>query len=27
LADVWEPLPRGTFTYTDVSTVLLRIQN
>lgn len=27
LADVWEPLPRGTFTYTDVSTVLLRIRN
>ncbi|ENO7736384.1 class I SAM-dependent methyltransferase, partial [Salmonella enterica] len=27
LSDVWEPLPRGTFTYTDVSTVLLRIQN
>lgn len=26
LADVWVPLPRGTFTYTDVSTVLLRIQ-
>ena len=25
LADVWEPLPRGTFTYTDVSTDLLRI--
>ncbi|EAA5258648.1 class I SAM-dependent methyltransferase [Salmonella enterica subsp. enterica] len=25
LSDVWEPLPRGTFTYTDVSTVLLRI--
>lgn len=27
LSDVWEALPRGTFTYTDVSTVLLRIQN
>lgn len=27
LSDVWEPLPRGTFTYTDVSTVLLRIRN
>ncbi|QMD64623.1 rRNA adenine N-6-methyltransferase family protein [Citrobacter sp. RHB35-C17] len=27
LSDVWEPLPRGTFTYTAVSTVLLRIQN
>lgn len=27
LSDVWEPLPRGTFTNTDVSTVLLRIQN
>lgn len=25
LSDVWEPLPRGTFTYTDVSTALLRI--
>jgi 16S rRNA G1207 methylase RsmC len=25
LSDVWEPLPRGTFAYTDVSTVLLRI--
>ena len=25
LSDVWEPLPRSTFTYTDVSTVLLRI--
>ncbi|ECH6754753.1 TPA: trans-aconitate 2-methyltransferase [Salmonella enterica] len=27
LSDVWEPLPRGTFTYTEVSTVLLRIRN
>ena len=26
LSDVWEPLPRGTFTYTDVSTVRLRIR-
>jgi len=26
-ADVWEPLPSGTFTYTGVSTVLLRITN
>ena len=25
LADHWEPLPRGTFAYTEVSTVLLRI--
>ncbi|WP_300002425.1 class I SAM-dependent methyltransferase [uncultured Cedecea sp.] len=25
LADVWEPLPSGTFTYTGVSTALLRI--
>ncbi|MCT4709199.1 class I SAM-dependent methyltransferase [Enterobacteriaceae bacterium H11S18] len=24
-ADVWEPLPRGTFAYTDVSTVIVRI--
>lgn len=26
LSDFWEPLPRGTFTYTDVSTAILRIQ-
>ncbi|HDO6999030.1 TPA: class I SAM-dependent methyltransferase, partial [Klebsiella pneumoniae] len=25
LADVWEPLPRGTFTYTQVATAILRI--
>lgn len=25
LADIWEPLPRGTFMYTSVSTVLIRI--
>lgn len=25
LSDHWEPLPRGTFAYTDVSTVILRI--
>ncbi|MHB0222224.1 methyltransferase, partial [Klebsiella pneumoniae] len=25
LADVWEPLPRGTFTYTEVATAILRI--
>ncbi|MEW9253156.1 class I SAM-dependent methyltransferase, partial [Klebsiella pneumoniae] len=24
-ADVWEPLPRGTFTYTQVATAILRI--
>ncbi|MDE8838576.1 class I SAM-dependent methyltransferase, partial [Klebsiella pneumoniae] len=23
--DVWEPLPRGTFTYTQVATAILRI--
>lgn len=26
LSDVWEPLPPGTFKYTDVSTAILRIQ-
>jgi phospholipid N-methyltransferase len=25
LCEVWEPLPRGTFTYTDVGTVMLKI--
>lgn len=24
-ADIWEPLPRGTFSYTDVSTVIIRM--
>lgn len=24
-SDIWEPLPRGTFTYTDVSTVIIRL--